>query len=136
MIVRWPGQVPAGEVSEFPWYFADFMPTAAELAGTDPPGAIDGISVLPALKDPGLDAPPRYFYWEFYERGIQQAIRWKEWKAIRLKWGDPLLLFDLSSDPGEETDVASRHPEIITQFEEYLESARTDSPNWPLELLK
>jgi arylsulfatase A-like enzyme len=39
MIVRWPGHVPAGRVSDVSWYFADFMPTACALAGTPPPEA-------------------------------------------------------------------------------------------------
>ena len=33
MIVRWPGRVPSGRVSDMPWYFADFLPTVAELVG-------------------------------------------------------------------------------------------------------
>lgn len=33
MIVRWPGRVPAGETSDAVWYFADFLPTVAELSG-------------------------------------------------------------------------------------------------------
>src|SRR5262249_3341884 len=47
MIVRWPGKVPAGVVSEYAWAFWDFLPTAAELAGTTGPAGIDGTSVLP-----------------------------------------------------------------------------------------
>ncbi len=33
MIVRWPGKIQAGQVSDLPWYFPDVMPTLAELAG-------------------------------------------------------------------------------------------------------
>ncbi|MDH7571550.1 MAG: arylsulfatase, partial [Armatimonadota bacterium] len=33
MVVRWPGRVPAGRTSAFPWAFWDFLPTAAEVAG-------------------------------------------------------------------------------------------------------
>ena len=49
MVVRQPGKVPAGEVSEAVWYFADFLPTAAELAGVNAPETIDGISMAEAL---------------------------------------------------------------------------------------
>ena len=42
MIVRWPGRVPAGTVSNLVWYFADFLPTMAELVGFDNPDGIDG----------------------------------------------------------------------------------------------
>ena len=51
MIVRWPGRVAPGGVSDLPWYFPDVMPTLTELAGaTDTaPKDIDGISVVPTL---------------------------------------------------------------------------------------
>jgi arylsulfatase A len=41
MIVRWPGHVPAGKVSDAPWYFADVLPTLAELGGGRVPAGID-----------------------------------------------------------------------------------------------
>ena len=49
MIVRWPGRVQAGRVSDQIWAFWDFLPTAAELAGAKPPADIDGISMVPAI---------------------------------------------------------------------------------------
>src|SRR5581483_7155661 len=42
MIVRWPGKIPAGKVSDQVWAFWDFLPTAAELAGVQPPKGLDG----------------------------------------------------------------------------------------------
>ena len=56
MIVRWPGRVPAGRSSEYPWGGWDVLPTAAALAGADVPKGVDGISVIPALRG---DAAPR-----------------------------------------------------------------------------
>ncbi|MGB2862181.1 MAG: arylsulfatase, partial [Sedimentisphaerales bacterium] len=49
MIARWPGKVPAGKTSDAPWYFADVMPTFADIAGATRPSNIDGISILPTL---------------------------------------------------------------------------------------
>ncbi len=49
MIVHWPDQIPAGEVSGFKWSARDFLPTAAGIAFTKPPKGIDGASVLPVL---------------------------------------------------------------------------------------
>jgi arylsulfatase A-like enzyme len=49
MIVHWPGQIPAGTVSDFKWSAQDFLPTAAEIAFTKPPAGINGASVMPAL---------------------------------------------------------------------------------------
>ncbi len=134
MIVRWPGRVPAGTTSELAWYFADFLPTAAELAAAEPPKNIDGMNVLPAFLSPiRAMSNERFLYWEYFEGGFQQAIRWQNFKAIRLKLGEPLLLFDLSEDLDEQHDVADKHPDVVSRIEEYLKTARTESSNWPLQ---
>ncbi len=80
MIVRMPGTVPAGEVSDQVWSAWDFLPTAAELAETEPPADINGISMVDAL----LNRPQEYheyLYWEFHEGVFSQAIRKGDWKA-------------------------------------------------------
>ncbi|MBN1973808.1 MAG: arylsulfatase [Sedimentisphaerales bacterium] len=132
MMVRWPGKISAGITSDFPWYFADVLPTAAEFAGITPHDNIDGKSIVPVLLGKQKDLGDRFLYWECFENGFQQAVRWKNWKAVRLKKGEPLVLFDLSKDLSEEHDIASENHEIIAQIEEYLKTARTESLNWPL----
>jgi len=135
MLVRRPGKLSAGISNDVPWYFADVLPTAAELAGIKPPENIDGKSIVPVLSEKQKDLGDRFLYWEYFESGFQQAVRWKKWKAIRLRRGGSLVLFDLSKDLAEEHDVASEHPEVIEQIETYLKTARTESLNWPLEPL-
>ncbi len=133
MIVRWPGKVFAGKTSDVPWYFADVLPTAADLAKAELPKNIDGKSIVPVLLGKQQDIGDRFLYWEYFESGFQQAVRWKKWKAIRLKRGEPLVLFDLSKDLAEQHNVASEHPDVVAQIEEYLKTARTESLNWPLQ---
>jgi arylsulfatase A-like enzyme len=129
-IVRWPGVIKPATVSDFSWAFWDFLPTACDLAHIKSPQNIDGISILPVLL--GKPEPPHPFlYWEFHERGFQQAARMGDWKAIRLAQDAPLTLYDLKTDIGEQHNVAAEHPDVIAQFEEYLKTARTDSPDWP-----
>jgi len=130
MIVRWPGRVTAGSVSDHVWAFWDFLPTAAKLAGVDPPENTDGISVVPTLLGERQE-PHEFLYWEFFERGFQQAVRYDKWKAIRLKQGQPLVLYDVTKDLGEEHDVAAEHPDVIAKIETYLKTARTESEYWP-----
>lgn len=130
MIVRWPGKVPPGSASDHVWAHWDFLPTAAELAGTKAPEGIDGISMVPAL----FGKPARsheFLYWEFHERGFQQAVRWGDWKGVRLGPGRPLELYDLKTDPGEAQEVAAHHPEVVARLEEYLKTARTENERWP-----
>lgn len=131
MIARWPGKVAAG-VSDHVCAFWDFLPTASELAGVAEPPGIDGISIMPSLRGQKDQPQHRFLYWEFHEGGSKQAVRMGNWKAIRLKTGAPLELYDLATDVGETTDVAAKHPDVVAVIEQYLKTARTDSAQWPL----
>jgi arylsulfatase len=133
MIVRWPGRVPAGRRSEHVWAGWDFMPTAAELAGTKLPTTttFDGVSALPALVG---DAPPRpgYLYWENPDKkALQQAVRVGDLKAIRLGARQPIEVYDVHADRGEKHDIAKEHPDFVRRAEELFRTARTPSEHWP-----
>jgi len=133
MIVRWPGKVRAGAVSNQVWAFWDFLPTAAEIAGAHAPAGIDGISMLPAI----LGKPQKsheFLYWEFHEGGFKQGVRMGDWKAVRLAPGQPLELYDLKTDIGEKNNVAGEHPDVVARIEEYLKTARTDSMEFPIRV--
>src|SRR5581483_7017050 len=132
MIVRWPGHVQAGAVSDLVWAFWDFLPTAAELAGAKAPDGIDGLSVVPTLLGKGDQKTHEYLYWEFHEGGSKQAVRFGDWKAVRLKPSKPVELYDLRADVGEQDNVAGRHPDLVAKATEYMKEARTESEHWPL----
>jgi arylsulfatase A-like enzyme len=133
MIVRAPGRVPAGRTSDAVWAHWDVLPTLAELAGTESPEAVDGVSVRSVLEggEPPAERPP--LYWEFHERGFEQAVRMGRWKAVRHGTGQPLELYDLEVDLSESTNVAAEQPDVVERIEDYLETARTESPLWPVE---
>jgi len=134
MIVRWPNRVPAGVVSNAVWYFADFLPTAANLARTSVPVPVDGIDVSAALLDKTCELPERFLYWESPEgdsKSLRQAVRWKDWKATRHGHGAELELYDLRNDVGEKCDVSAKHPEVVARILDFLTTARTPSPYWP-----
>ncbi|HCO92641.1 MAG TPA: sulfatase, partial [Phycisphaerales bacterium] len=132
MIARWPGRIPAGKKNDAPWYFADVMPTLAELAGVTSPVNIDGISILPTLLGRRQRTDDRFLYWEFPAGKFQQAVRWRNYKAIRSAPGKVLELYDLSRDIAEKNDIAQETPDVIARIETYLKTARIDSPNWPI----
>lgn len=134
MIVSWPGKVPVGKVSDQPWYFADVMPTLAEIGGSRVPENLDGTSVLPLLLNEKYILPERYMYWEDPRKGFDQTVRYGKWNIRRQDGkGQPIALYNLEVDPGQAHDVSSSHPDIVAMFETYLENARTESPFWPLE---
>jgi len=131
MIVRWPGTVRAGTQSAYPWAFSDFLPTAAALAGVSAPEGLDGVSVLPAILG-REQQDQRYLYWEFHERGFDQALRLGQWKAVRHGTQEPVELYDLSADLGEQHDVAPQHPDVVARAERLFREARTDSALFPI----
>ena len=132
MIARWTGTVPAGKTSDHVWAHWDMLPTLTDLAGAKTPAGLDGQSTARALRGQPQPSQP-YLYWEFHERGFQQAVRMGKWKAVRLKNGAPLELFDLEADRNEEHEVAAKHPDIVAKIEAILKTARTESAQWPVK---
>ncbi len=128
-IARWPGKIKAGVVSGQVWSFWDLLPTMAELTGQQPPGDIDGVSILPVLLEgKHVEHPPLYF--EFHEAGFTRAARIGDWKGVKLGTNMPLELYDLAKDIGEKYDVAAQHLDVVKQMEAFLKSARTESAIW------
>lgn len=132
MIASWPGTIPAGRVSTHPAAHWDLFPTFAELAGAKAPAGLDGRSIARALRGQPQPAP-EFLYWEFHERGFQQAVRMGRWKAVRLAKDSPLELYDLDADPREQTNVAAANPGVIARIDAYLKTARTESARWPIK---
>jgi arylsulfatase A-like enzyme len=132
-IARWPGHIPAGVVSDQVWAHWDLFPTLASAAGQFAPRGIDGIDMMTAWT--GRPGQPQHesLYWEFHERGFQQAIRFGDWKALRLKPGATLELYNLKSDVGETRNVAAANAAVVKRAEELLSKSRTDSPDWPVK---
>jgi arylsulfatase A-like enzyme len=132
-IARWPGHVRPDTTSDFVIAFWDFLPTAAELAGAIDklPKDLDGQSIVPTLLGKTQN-PHELLYFEFHERGFDQAVRFGDWKAIRIGFGKPLELYDLKSDPGETRNAAAEHPDLVQSAEQYLAGSRTDNPDFPI----
>jgi arylsulfatase A len=132
MIAKWPGTIPAGRTSSHVWAHWDLFPTLAELAGAKVPTGLDGRSMTRALRG-RPQSTHEFLYWEFHERGFQQAVRMGAWKAVRLQKDGPLELYNLDADPGEGQNVAATNPAVVKRIEAYLATARTDSPQWPVK---
>lgn len=133
-IARWPGVVPQGKTSDEMVAFWDMLPTFAELAGAEIPANIDGVSVAEALIGNPVSQPHEYLYWDYghCRERYDQAVRMGRWKGIRLGRGAKLQLYDLGIDPGEETDIAAGHAEIVRKIEEIMEKAVSPNPRYPI----
>jgi arylsulfatase A-like enzyme len=135
LIVRCPGRVKSAVVSDHICAHWDIMPTIADFAGLSTAASIDGVSLYPTLS---TDSPLRqqeqheFLYWEFHERGFQQAVRTGRWKCVLLKFGGDMELYDLESDTGEEHNVANGHPDVVARVKAYLSTARSENADWPI----
>ena len=126
MIVRWPGRIKAGAVSDQVWAHWDFLATASEIGSIRQTQQTDSLSFLPTLlgrKQKGHD----WLYWEFYERQGARAMRMGEWKAVAVPFNGELELYNLRQDPKEENNVAAKNPQIVAAMRSRMDSARTPS---------
>jgi arylsulfatase A-like enzyme len=128
MIAVWPGHIAAGKITDQIFAFWDFLPTAADLAGAPIPPNIDGISIAPALLGKPQTQQHEFLYWEFHERGFEQAVRYGDWKAVRHGLDQPLELYNLKSDIAEAHNIAAQHPDIVATITKYLATAHTEPP--------
>jgi uncharacterized sulfatase len=132
LIARWPARIAPGGSSSHVGYFGDFFATFAELLGQAVPAGLDSVSLLPTLTGtPAGQKAHEYLYWEFYEQGGRQAVRFGPWKAIR----EPMTtgrvqLFDLTRDTGEEKDLAVTRPDIVARAVRYMDEAHVPDPAW------
>jgi arylsulfatase A-like enzyme len=133
MIVRWPGEIKPGQTSDQIFAFWDFLPTAADIAGVKSPDKIDGISMLPTLLGQTQTNQHAFLYWEFHERGFQQAARMGDWKAVRSQADEKLELYNLKTDISEKENVADKNPEIVAKMDAYLKTGRTESEQFPIK---
>jgi len=130
MIARWPGKIPAGLVSDLNWAAWDVLPTLADIALTQSPTNVDGVSILPALAGKPLAQPREIFFrWELHGPELAQAARLGDWKIVRSKSAEKWELYNLKTDPGETRNVADKYPKIIAAFEAGLKNF--DNPKYP-----
>jgi arylsulfatase len=130
LIAWWPERIEAGSTSDVVSAFWDFLPTFAELVGSELAVEGDGLSLLPTLFGrPGEQARHEYLYWEYHGR---QAVRLGDWKGYRASVDAAIELYDLATDIGEARDVADLHPDVVAHIAEIMQSGRTESELFPL----
>ena len=102
LIVSAPGVTEAGGVSHRAVSLIDLYPTLSELAGLDPPGDLDGESLVPLLRNPSA---PRETPAMTTRQGQHHTIRTDRWRYIRYGDGSEEL-YDHEADPMEWTNLA------------------------------
>jgi arylsulfatase len=142
MIVRWPGHVQAGEVTEHVCAFQDILPTLLDLSGAHQdlvPEDTDGISFSSVLVGSKQQKQHPNLYMEFPSYGGQQMVRYGDWKAVRTNLHDdpsaPIQLYNLKTDIAEQLDVSKQQPEVVNHIWEIMRRARKPSQEFPFPAL-
>ena len=154
-----PTGLPKNQVREQMVHACDWYPTLAELCGVNVPNEPDqdGKSLISCLVD-NSPTPHESLYWQ---SGNQWAVRKGNWKLYvnpqdpststpMLEKDAKFFLSNLETDPGEQSNFAEQHPEIVEElltlqkqylsheiFRKYLKF-RNDvfSRNWPVIIKK
>jgi choline-sulfatase len=130
LIMRYPGRVRRGVVSDLTEH-VDVPATIVDLMGLDPLPLMHGQSLRPYLEGRRMDQRRDHIFSEYLENE-EAFIRTPEWKYIFCSGkrarkdgyatdkptpGRYRRLYDLKRDPGEFTDVAAKHPDLVAKFE-------------------
>jgi arylsulfatase A-like enzyme len=104
---------------------ADFYPTFLAACGIrpDPKQHLDGVSILPMLRDPRASCRPDTIYWHYplqkpHFLGGQSsgAVRKGDWKLIEFYGTGRIELYNIAEDTGEERDLRDARPDKAAEL--------------------
>ena len=144
LLVKWPGKIKAGSVSDKMIGFEDWLVTLHNMIDAQTPltAKHDGHDQADHLLGKcHLARPP--LYREFSGYGGQQAVWMGKWKGIRQKMlrkgknHDPLKieLYDLAADLSETEDLASKHPDIVEKIKKMMIDQHVPSKEFPIAVI-
>jgi arylsulfatase len=138
-IVRWTGRIPPRQVSNSIVHELDLFPTIAAAVGADivpKDRAIDGVNQLPFFE--GKKASSNRESALFFTGTQIRAVKWKDWKFHYAFMPEPrvtepplMRLFNLRSDPREETDIKDANPWVISVFDGLVAEFNASVERWP-----
>jgi arylsulfatase A len=115
MIAWWPGKIAAGASTEEVTTFWDVLPTFAELVGRAELTTGDGHSFARVMLGHGQMPGERVLYWAVRDR---KAVRYGDWKWVHHPMDSRSdFLFNIVDDPNELTNLASKHPEVMSRLQ-------------------
>jgi uncharacterized sulfatase len=133
MFVSWPGHIAPDTQIDTPVAHVDLMPTLAAIAGAALPAGveIDGEDLLPEAEGTGkISRPDDAIYWS---SGYYRVVRAGDWKLQVNGKQEKSWLFDLGSDPTEQTNLAETRPEKLAELQALIDAhwANARAPLYP-----
>jgi len=135
--IKVPGMTEHSTI-DYPVTGADFYPTLLDLSGIalNPEQHRDGVSLKPLLEGKSLSERPLFWHYPHYgNQGGEPSsiIREGNWKLIHYWEDERDELYNIKSDPSEQTDVAAKNKEITTQLKNrlfaFLEEMKVNETN-------
>jgi len=123
-MVKWPGRIPAGRVSDQAAITFDWSATMLAAAGVTPPASYEGINLVPILagQQPELE---RTLFWRAVPNNRnQRAVRRGDWKLI--VDGNHTMVYNVRQDPGERDDLTNQRQDIARQLRPLLAAWEMD----------
>ena len=137
-VMRWIGRIPRGQVSNELVHELDIFPTIAAATGATVPTdrAFDGINILPFLEGKRATSGRES---ALYFTGSQvRAVKWKDWKFHYAFMPEPRItepplmrLFNLRSDPREESDIKDANPWALGHFDALIADFTRSTQTFP-----
>jgi arylsulfatase A-like enzyme len=130
-IMRWPGKVPAGKVTDEFLTTLEIVPTLLAATGAAAPTKVtlDGFDMLPVLRGEKPSARTEMFW----QRRADKAARVGQWKWLDSAKGKGL--YDLATDPGETNDLSQENPDVVklmqTRFAAWKKKMDAAEPRGP-----
>ncbi len=138
LIIRWPGKIKSGTVSNEPVITMDFVPTFLDAAKHKyEDDEFDGESLLPLLtEDKDLKRSSIYFHYPHYAfhelNKMGSAIRKRDFKLIYFHLTEEVELYNLKEDIGETKNLSLKFPqkteELLAELKEWLKESNAQMP--------
>ena len=136
-MVRWPGHINAGTVSDVPVIGSDIFSTICDIVGIPLPNdrVIDGASMLPAFEgQPIPRTQPLYWRTHISSPDSRVALRIDDWKIVADDKLENFQLFNLKDDWQERNNLADKQPGRFGKMKAALLAADAevlaDGPDW------
>ena len=130
LIVKWPGKIKTGTVSNALVTSVDFFPTLVKMAGGKLPDkqTFDGKNIIPELEGKNEETE-RTIFWHYpvYHHDVPaSAMRKGDWKLIQNLEDNTYKLYNLEDDISESHDLSSLYPKKIKELSALLDQWRND----------